>query len=110
MTERAKKDCVNCHWGLQPGGASRCFEGVNCFANREHPNWTPETNGDRVRKMTDRELADLWGETADMDPAFIPECGDDVVRCKWANFLCESCPETFFNWLQAEAEDDCNQN
>ena len=100
-----KKTCCNCHWGQIPGHVDQCCSD-NCFDNIQHPNWKPLTNGDMVRKMTDRELADLWGETADMDPAFIPECGDDVVRCKWANFLCESCPETFFNWLQAEAEDE----
>lgn len=108
MTGRAKKDCFNCHWGHQAGLESRCFDGVNCFANSQHPNWTPETNGDRVRKMTDEQLRDLWGNTIfekHLIPKGVPCSGDEVHYCKWPNFSCECCPETFFNWLQAVAEE-----
>ena len=104
-----KKDCTTCHWGHEPGGASRCFEGVNCFAKREHPNWTPETNGDRVRKMTDEQLRDLWGKL-EFDPEYIPDGCGDTTDCEWPDFHCRACPETFFNWLQAEAENENHDN
>ena len=67
----------------------------------------PETNGDRVRKMTDEQLRDLWNRTfnEDMFPSD-DVCSDGRYTCKWLNYSCECCPETFFNWLQAEAEDE----
>ena len=99
-----KKTCCNCHWGQGVGNNKICFPG--CFSSHDHYNWSPLTNGDMVRKMTDRELADLWGKTVFDDYLYIPD-GCNPAQCGWSNnFSCECCPETFYNWLQSEVTAD----
>lgn len=99
-----KKDCANCHFSYVTGEQTPCFTDGNCFANRKHPKWAPMWNGDKVRHMSNRELADLWGSTV-FETQYMPETctGPD---CKWPNFSCECCPETFLSWLNSEVDDE----
>jgi len=91
-----KRECETCHYGnYEYDPKSPC--GRNCFSDPEHPLWSPMTNGDAVRMMTDEELRDLWSRVH-FDDAFLPDCGDD---CDYINFTCQGCPKTFYNWLKA---------
>lgn len=62
---------------------------LECMRNAERK---PQTNADRIRSMTDEELAGL-----------LKEVKEDY---QWANPdypVCEDCGE-WLNWLQSEAE------
>lgn len=52
-------NCTNCHYGQMEYSQdnARCFDGCFCFENPMHPNWTPYTNADAIRSMTDAQLA-----------------------------------------------------
>lgn len=59
-------------------------------------NWGDEcpTNGDMIRRMSDRELADKLGATAGF-------------ACEYCESTCDvttGCPAAFLSWLQDEAE------
>ena len=67
--------CVNCGWlEVNPGGAMFCgytdertYENEYCLAWKDKDD--PQTNADRIRQMTDEELADFldrW-ELGDID-------------------------------------------
>lgn len=60
------------------------------------------TNGDRVRQMSDEELAELW-DGFEYDRKYVPECFENG-DCDHEGYVCECCPKTFLNWLKAEAE------
>ena len=56
----------------------------------------PITNADRIRSMTDDELADLWWERVD--------CGECPVHrdCRMTG---QDCKELALGWLQEEAKE-----
>lgn len=100
--------CLNYHFGpMSPEDAPDlpCFKKSGCFDDPDHPAWQPKTNGDRVREMTDAELVKLYTKTS-WDDKFFPACASDPDNeCSHRNITCESCPNTFANWLGAEAEE-----
>ena len=51
------KSCENCHYGkITSFDMSPCFEaGGGCFNDKNKPNWTPLTNGDKVREAQQRK-------------------------------------------------------
>ena len=51
------RTCDTCHYGNMEYSQSNthCFS--ECFNDHNHPNWTPYTNGDAIRSMTDAQLA-----------------------------------------------------
>ena len=52
------------------------------------------TNGDRIRAMTDEELAEIFSETI----------------CKWCECKTRvSCKECCVEWIQKEADDACKE-
>lgn len=56
------------------------------------------TNGDRLRQMTDEELAEV---------VEFQECSNDKVRCPkldQGNSCIHSCQEAFLEWLKQEVE------
>lgn len=65
-----------------------CQSGMGGYINK------PVTNADRIRMMTDEELAKLFG-SIEHKPWMRCE------QCRW-----ESCEECFFDWLKQEATDD----
>lgn len=60
----------------------------------------PETNGDRIRSMTDEELADKFGSI--IDCVYCP-CHDTDDSC---NTMDGSCQNRWLNWLKEEAKNE----
>jgi len=58
------------------------------------------TNGDRLRAGTDDDLVKAFAMVY-FDPKHVPDCGS---YCRWPNFVCDCCPETFRNWLKEVIE------
>ena len=60
-----------------------------------HDDWK-KTNADRIRAMTDEELAELWWERVD--------CGECPVHrdCRMTG---QDCKELALGWLQEEAKE-----
>ena len=57
------KTCDNCHLGASKEYLEKCWGGlVPCSDNPDHPHWEPITKADRVRNMSDRELAKLFAD------------------------------------------------
>ena len=76
-----EKSCSNCHKSfMEYGSAPDCNS--DCMFSFDHPAWEPMTNGDRVREMTDEDLAWLYSGS-ELD-----------TRCR----------EKFLDWLKAPAE------
>jgi len=55
------------------------------------------TNADRIRSMTDEELAELWWERVD--------CGECPVH-KECKLTGQDCKRLALDWLKQEVEDD----
>ena len=54
------------------------------------------TNADRIRAMSDEELADLFSDVFDCDHhECVAECGE-----------CSKCTESWLKWLKQEATDN----
>ncbi len=84
------------------GVCERCTENGNCaWQNhdeticREKPAF-PITNAERIRAMTDEELAELWWERVD--------CGECPVH-KECKLTGQDCKRLVLNWLKKEATD-----
>jgi len=92
------KDCSNCH--IEHKHLPDCWDYISTTNCR---NWQPETNGDKVRQMTDDELAELWGQT--MFPEKYHAGCEKCEKNESCEFLWYACPETFRNWLKAPAEE-----
>lgn len=77
--ERAKP-CESCHW-----------DGV---IGQDPTNWESPTNADRIRGMSDEELAELfWSRT---------DCGLCELRKEYCH---DDCGGTWLNWLKAPVEE-----
>ena len=106
-----ERTCTNCHfWNSESKDSlDICFNGLkenNCFGRKDHPNWVPMTNGDRVRMMTDEEIAKL--RETEIDSKY--RCAESekpfFAKCEWwPHYGCGFCPNTFLNWLRAPAEE-----
>lgn len=101
MSKSGIRSCSNCHFSNTI--RKDCFD--RCFDDPEHPDWSPQTNGDRVRQMTDDELEKLWGIQKFGDE-YLPECADKNGECQYWNYTCELCPATFRKWLEGVADVD----
>lgn len=74
-----------------------------CFAYSPKPK--PTTNADRIRAMTDEELADYLAPCACPPIRFNKNTGDIV--CPVNKEPCESdCKHCWLDWLKEEAKDD----
>ena len=90
-----ERNCENCHrWRLDYSKAPCNVNPATCGK------WTPLLNIDRVHEMSEEELVLMFGMTR-FDGKYVPDCGSD---CKWTDFVCDCCPETFRNWLRGEVE------
>lgn len=80
-------------------GNERCFaKRYGLFAEKTCPNFIepmPLTNADRIRSMTDEELAELWWERVD--------CGECPVH-KECKLTGQDCKRLALDWLQKEAD------
>ena len=89
-------------------GCSRCkFQNksklelpcLECIQNRAIDYFKPMSNADRIRNMTDEELAEFLVFTQ----STIKECMIGVADCKHEN-TGKDCKDCFLEWLQAEVE------
>ena len=61
----------------------------------------PETNADRIRSMSDEELADyIFGVSVHEKPCVL--CSDDCDFCELTD---EECKNKTLKWLQSEVEE-----
>lgn len=87
-------DCNVCINGKMPSCSATCVE---CGLTRK--NYKPMTNADRIRSMTDEELANFVSLCCGWTCAECPvgkECNGD------------ECFSTWLDWLKQEASDDCS--
>lgn len=90
------RDCSDCHWyRMENMSHEKCYGG--CYESKNHPNWQPMTNYDRVLLMNEDQLVELWS-TQKFAEKYQPECGRN---CEYINYTCELCPGTFRNWLRS---------
>lgn len=84
------EDCPHCVYEKNEANCRGCFEGSNYRPK-------PATNADRIRSMTDEELADLFANY---------ECG----YCRIHDFCVaqengRNCETSCLDWLRQEATD-----
>ena len=63
----------------------------------------PETNADRIRRMSDEELAGFL-DRVHADPC--SSCCGNLCWCRRNNALEPVCPKHFLEWLRQPAEED----
>ena len=64
------------------------------------------TNGDKIRTLTDEQLAKIINGLAEESGQFfreLPECGEDLKNDRWIPE--ERCQQCVLAWLREEAED-----
>ena len=97
------RSCENCGWlEVNPSGAMFCgyseertWKDECCTAWKDKDE--PKTNADRIRSMTDEELAELFADN---------NCG----YCRIPDFCfakgCQiNCEDAWLDWLREEAEE-----
>ena len=78
------KDCNNCKHKMCREYAEPCSSCTDMIG--EPTNWTPQTNADRIRAMTDEELA-KFAYSFPCPPQITPnQCRHDCDRC-WLDWL-----------------------
>ena len=77
-----------------------------CVCDSDANKYTPMTNADAVRNMTDEELAEFLVYTQ----STIKNCMIGIEDCKHEN-TGKDCKDCFLKWLQAEVEEgNSNEN
>ena len=63
----------------------------------------PKTNADRIRNMTDEELAEFL---KNVNGSYAEPCMVGEKDCKWEDYPThdKGCKDCFLEWLQAEVE------
>ena len=69
-----------------------------CNSCMGYNKFIPITQADRIRSMSDEELAEIIG--------ILAEGNDDCAKCPAVSykFLCKTCKEGILEWLQSEVE------
>ena len=62
-----------------------------------------QTNADRIRSMSDEELAELFGSIADDGKSCSLICGD-LDKCKRNNSIERICKNHYLKWLKQPAK------
>ena len=89
--------CDNCRYTNRTKDEFPCFDCTHNAIDR----WKPMTNADRIRNMTDEELAEFLVYTQ----STIKNCMIGIEECKHEN-TDKDCKDCFLEWLQAEVEDE----
>ena len=85
-------NCKDCHSRCVHAGKDRefiCINGVSCKITKEKP----KTNADRIRAMSDEELANIMAGT--------PICKERYIDCLKDGRDCEAC---LLEWLKQPAK------
>ena len=101
-----EKDCNNCKFELYNADEIPCNDcGMD---NREYWQPKPQTNGDRIRAMSDEELADLaFKLNVDEQVNFckmLPECEEILDRDEDLDL--NKCKGCFVQWLKEPYKED----
>lgn len=84
----------DCHYVMSHDGD--CFyEGLPMDKKENCPMYKAKTNGDRIRQMTDEELAEVISGLGDCDTCYLYH-----RRCS----LNTSCKDAVLEWLRKEAD------
>lgn len=70
---------------------------------REHFNQKPITNADRIRAMSDEELAEFFHD-------MVQDCGCNNVPCQQFCKAARSCELAWLNWLKKEVEGEADED
>ena len=90
--------CVNCKYAGRPTYKSPCSE---CKGYRKHEAVEIRTNGDRIRAMSDEELADFLGQYK-----FCDMCVEGCDACTYYG----ECEKRLLEWLkQPESKEEQNE-
>ena len=91
------KDCSNCRYAPLSGFMEPCFSCVAVNVDMKHTHWEAPTNADRIRAMSDKELAEwLAGTEAKCYRRLEPD-----IICETESFK-----EDWLIWLRQEASND----
>ena len=85
-------NCKDCHSRCMHAGKDRefiCINGVSCKITKANP----QSNADRIRSMSDEELAKQFSHTS--------ICEQKYPKCMIAG---EECAECLLEWLKQPAE------
>ena len=91
------ESCSKCKYDNRKGyeyPCNQCEHGVNLKDFYE-----PQTQADRIRAMTDEELAEFIRKTVWEEGANLFDCADYTCGCP-----CEECP-TYLQWLKSESKE-----
>lgn len=91
------KDCVSCVHEYLSSTSDTCRECGIAMLNYEEAKPKSITNADRIRSMTDEELAELMEDKGDCPPI---ECPHDGEGAKVTRLDCKAC---WLDWLKQEA-------
>ena len=69
-----------------------------CNSCEKFNRFVPMTNADRIRNMSDEELAEFLQET-------VYESGDNLFLCYDCSIVKGECKDCYLRWLQAESEE-----
>ena len=88
-------DCKTCRHNYKPKDCEpRCNRMCDGISEYE-----PQTNADRIRNMTDEELAEFLRQTVWEEGANLFDCADYTCGCP-----CKECP-TYLEWLKSEVKE-----
>ena len=81
--------CCMCEYGEKEDDPPTCYESK------------PQTNADRIRAMSDEELAEYFPTHASL----CPDLEENKTVCKGANFMANDkmCRKCWLDWLRQEA-------
>lgn len=84
--------CVNCKYAGRPTYKSPCSE---CQGYNKYEAVEIRTNGDRIRAMSDEEIAEFFGKTPICERIPIEKCSEY-----------DACPDCWFAWLKQPVKED----
>lgn len=93
--------CETCKYTNEDGNGTHCR---GCIHNAED-HYKPITNADRIRNMTDEELAEFL---KNVNGSYAEPCMVGEEDCKWEDYPThdKGCKDCFLEWLQAEVEEE----
>ncbi len=100
-----RKNCETCkHDRLKTPVCDECYNTSDAPTKWEPAgHYKPDTNADRIRAMSDDELAELFGGIVDDGKSCSLICGD-LNKCKRNNSIERICKNHYLKWLKQPAE------
>ena len=93
------ESCDKCKYNSKSESEYPCNQCVHNATDK----FKPITNADRVRSMSDEELAEFLLK---VNTAYAEPCMTGESDCKWEDYPThdKGCKNCFLEWLQSEAE------